>query len=143
MRIAGFALLALLIPQAALAVQQSIVGDWYEEAEYGGYRTISIGHFRADGTFTVEFRRCLRPGEMDDTDTGSWTYANGDLRMTTQTRDGFWVFDIEDYQTVSNDGRSWIYKSVSGSAVERYGRIVFHDIRVTPDSKVPSCDLTS
>ena len=133
---------ALLIPHAALATQ-SLVGDWYEEAEYGGYRTISIGHFRSDGTFTVEFRKCLRPGQIDNTDTGTWTYTDGNLRMTTQTRDGFWVFDIEDYRTISNDGRSWIYKSVSGPGFEHYGQVTFHDIRVTQDSKVPSCDLNS
>ena len=143
MRAVVLVIVALLIPNVAFAVQQSIVGNWYEEATYGGYRTISIGHFRPDGTFTVEFRKCLRPGEMDDVDTGTWTYGNGNLRMITQVRDGFWVLDIEDYQTISNDGRTWIYKSTSGSAVDRYGHITFHDIRVTPDSKVPGCDLSS
>lgn len=136
-------LAALLVSGAAQAAQKSIVGDWYEEATYGGYRTISIAHFRADGTFIVEFRKCLQPGELDSTDTGTWTYSGDALRMITQTRDGFWTFDIEDYQTSSNDGRIWVYKSVSGPAIEKYGRIVFKDVRVTPASKVPSCDLNS
>lgn len=133
----------LLASHAAQAAEQSIIGDWYEEAVYGGYRTISISHFRADGTFTVEFRKCLQPGELDNTDTGHFTYANGKLRMITEARDGIWTLDIEDYETASNDGRAWTYKSVSGPAVERYGHIVFKDIRVTPSSKVPSCDLSS
>lgn len=144
MRAVCFALVAgLLISHMAHAADASIVGDWYEEAVYGGYRTISISHFRADGTFTVEFRKCLVPGELDNTDTGHFTYANGKLRMITEARDGFWTLDIEDYETSSNDGQTWIYKSMSGPAVAHYGHIVFKDIRVTPSSKVPSCDLSS
>ncbi len=144
LRAACFALIASLVTaHVAQAAEASIVGDWYEEAVYGGYRTISISHFRADGTFTVEFRKCLVPGELDNTDTGHFTYANGKLRMITEARDGIWTMDIEDYETSSNDGRAWVYKSVSGPAVENYGHIVFKDIRVTPSSKVPSCDLSS
>ena len=136
-------LAAFLMSGAARAAGNSIVGNWYEEATYGGYRTISIAHFHGDGTFTVEFRRCLHPGELDSTDTGTFTYAGGTLRMITQTRNGFWTFDIEDYRTSSNDGQVWVYKSVSGPGVEQYGHLVFRDVRVTPASKVPSCDLNS
>jgi hypothetical protein len=144
LRAACFALIAgLLASQGAQAAEASIVGDWFEEAVYGGYRTISISHFRADGTFTVEFRKCLVPGELDNTDTGHWTYANGQLRMITEARDGFWTLDIEDYQTQSNDGTVWVYKSTAGPAVQTYGHIVFKDVRVTPSSKVPTCDLSS
>jgi hypothetical protein len=64
---------SLVTAHAAQAAEPSIVGDWYEEAVYGGYRTISISHFRSDGTFTVEFRKCLVPGELDNTDTGHFT----------------------------------------------------------------------
>jgi hypothetical protein len=134
---------ALLLSGAAQAAKKSIVGDWYEEATYGGYRHISISHFRADGTFTVEFRKCLNPGEMDNTDTGHYTYESGHLRMITETRDGLWTMDIEDYQTSSNDGRVWIYDSTSGPAVDHYGHIHFKDVHVTPASRVPSCDLSS
>jgi len=143
MRRCFLVLAALLMSGAVHAAEKSIVGDWYEEAVYGGYRTISIAHFRADGTFTVDFRRCLQPGELDSTDTGTWTYAGGTLRMITETRNGFWTFDMEDYQTSSNDSLVWIYKSTSGSAVEKYGHLVFKDVRVTPASKVPRCDLNS
>ena len=136
-------LAALLLSGAAHAAEKPILGDWYEEATYGGYRTISIAHFRADGTFTAEFRKCLQPGELDNTDTGHYTYADGHLRMITEARDGFWTLDIEDYQTASNDGRIWVYDSTSGPAVEHYGHIHFKDVRVTPTSKVPSCDLNS
>jgi hypothetical protein len=136
-------LAALLLSVTAHALQQPIVGDWYEEAVYGGYRTISIAHFRADGTFVAEFRKCLQPGEFDNTDTGHYNYENGKLRMITEARDGIWTLDIEDYQTISNDGRIWIYKSTAGPAVEKYGHLLFKDVRVTPSSKVPSCDLSS
>ncbi|HEY8947505.1 MAG TPA: hypothetical protein VIM56_01330 [Rhizomicrobium sp.] len=138
------ALLAFLVSSGtAHAAEKSIVGDWYEEATYGGYRTISIAHFHADGTFVAEFRKCLQPGELDNTDTGHYTYVNGHLRMITETRDGFWTLDIEDYQTTANDGLTWTYDSTSGSAVDRYGHLHFRDVRVTPTSKVPSCDLNS
>ena len=125
------------------AAEQSIVGDWYEDENYGGQRTIAVGHFKEDGSFSVEFRTCLKQGSLDHTDTGHWTYANGRLRMTTEANNGFWTYEIEDYQTLSNDGHVWIYKSMAGPAFQQYGTVTFHDVRVTPDSKAPSCDLTS
>jgi len=136
-------LVSLALLAGAKASEPSIVGDWYEEATYGGGTTLALSHFRGDGTFTVIFRKCLKPAMLESTDTGTWTYVNGRLRMTTQTTNGFWTFDIEDYQTLSNDGKVWVYKSISGSAVQEYGTVTFRDIRVTHDSKMTGCDLTS
>jgi hypothetical protein len=135
--------LCVVLPAAAQATEMSVVGDWYEDTVYGGERTIAVGHFKSDGSFSVDFRRCLKQGELQHTDTGHWVYANGKLRMTTEASNGFWIFDIEDYETISNDGRIWVYKSVAGPGFRQYGPVQFRDIRVTPDSKAPSCDLTS
>ena len=136
-------LIGILFASIAHAATPSIVGDWFEDETYGGQRTIAVGHFKPDGSFSVDFRECLKKGFLDHTETGTWTYSGGTLRMTTQTNHGFWVYDIEDYQTLSNDGHLWVYKSTAGTEFHQYGQITFHDVRVEPGSKPPTCDLLS
>jgi hypothetical protein len=144
MRWARFSVLAgALLISSAHAATPSIVGDWFEDESYGGQRTIAVGHFKPDGTFSVDFRTCLKKGFLDHTETGSWTYSGGRLEMMTQTSNGMWVSDIEDYQTVSNDGHLWVYKSTGGPGFQDYGQIAFRDVRVEPGSKPPDCALTS
>ena len=136
-------LAAFLLSSAAHAAETSIVGDWYEDETYDGRRNQAIAHFRPDGSFTVQFRECWKSGALDRVDTGHYTYSGGLLHMTTETHDAFWVYVLDDYKTLSNDGQKWIYKSVAGTGFQQYGSITFHDIRVTPDSKMPAYDLTS
>jgi hypothetical protein len=144
MRAAAFLFLPLVLGAlSARAATPSIVGDWFEDETYGGARTIAVGHFKPDGTFSVDFRTCLKKGFLDHTETGLWNYTGGKLEMTTQTNNGFWVYDTEDYQTISNDGHLWIYKSTAGSGFQEYGQVTFRDVRVEPDAKPPGCDLTS
>lgn len=140
---AAFLLASALAVSSAHAATPSIVGDWLEDETYGGGRTIALGHFKADGSFFVDFRECVTPKPIDHTETGTWTYAGGKLEMTTTLDNSFLSYDVEDYQTVSNNGRLWIYKSTAGPRFERYGPVTFHDERVDPGSKPPSCDLTS
>ena len=142
MRLA-IALYVALTVSASAAAPPSIAGDWHEDETYSGMRTIALSHFRTDGTFTIEFRECKKDGVFDHTDTGHWAYASGDLRITTETQNGFWIYAVDDYKTMSYDGRLWVYKSVHGPGFDQYGQVTFHDVRVTSTSKMPGCDLTS
>lgn len=128
---------------AAQAAETSIIGDWFEDEFYGGQRTIAVAHFVGDGTFSVDFRTCLKPGFLDHTETGHYTYSGGALHMTTETNNGFWTYSIEEYRTISNTGKLWIYKSVAGDNFKAFGEVTFHDVRVGAGSKPPTCDLTS
>jgi hypothetical protein len=137
-------LMSAVVISSAHAATPSIVGDWFEDETYGGERTIAVGHFKADGSFSVDFRTCLKKGFLDHTETGTWSYEDGRLQMMTQTNNGMWVSaDIEDYQTISNDGRLWIYKSTAGERFQELGEVKFHDVRVEPGSKPPDCALMS
>jgi hypothetical protein len=104
-----------------------------------GIRTISIARFRGNGTFIVEFRRCLPEGVVDSTEAGHWTYADGKMHLKKEVYNGVpgAVFN-ETYETTSNSGRIWDYRLVSGGMP-----MSFHDVRVTTDSKMPGCDITS
>jgi hypothetical protein len=133
----------LLCASAAQAAETSIVGDWYEEATYGGATTIALSHFHADGTFSVTFHKCAKPQAIEHVDTGTWTYEGGKLRMITQVSNSIWTMDIEDYQTISNNGKVWIYKSTGGDAFSEYGQVMFRDLKVAPASTMSGCDLTS
>lgn len=133
-----------LVVSSAAAATSSIVGDWFEDETYGGGRTIAVGHFKADGSFSVDFRECTKPKPKDHTEAGTWTYANGKLELTTASgAGGFLSYDVEDYQTLSNDGHLWVYKSTAGPLFNIYGPVTFRDERVLPGSKPPGCDLTS
>ena len=132
--------LALFLVAAAAPAEKSIVGVWYEDLTYGGARVISVWNIKSDGTFTSLYRRCLQKGESDSADFGEWTYANGRLR-TKSLASGWPV--LNEYQTQSNDGHIWVYRGVAGDGFQKYGAVQFRDIRVGPDSKLPTCDLSS
>lgn len=132
---------ALSAVAAAPAAQQSIVGVWYEEANYGGSRVISVWDIKADGTYSSVYRRCLDTGEEDSHQEGNWTYTNG--RMHTVSATSSLRYFTNEYQTISNDGRVWVYRAVSGDGYNTYGPVTFRDTRVTPDAKLPTCATTS
>jgi hypothetical protein len=139
-RIVAIFVIFFLLP-AAQAAQDSIVGVWYEDVTYGGSRVISVWDIKPDGTFTSVYRRCLPEGESSTSSTGTWTSVNGRTRTVTQGN-GAWPV-IDEYQTESNDGHIWVYRGAAGNGFEKYGPVRFRDIRVGPDSKLPTCDLTS
>lgn len=131
---------ALVLPSftRAASAERSIVGDWYEDKKQDGVRTIGIARMRANGTFIVEFRRCIGNDVDDLTHTGHWTYVDRKLRMVIEAIDGAPSFIVTDYETESNDGRTWDYRLIDGGP-----EMHFHDVRVTADSKMPGCDTTS
>jgi hypothetical protein len=127
---------------AAIAAEASIVGDWYEEATYGGSRVISVLRIRPDGTFSGAYRRCAANGPIDTVSEGRWTYQNRRLRMTFRSR--FGAAEVwDEYETESNDGRIWVYRGVAGNGFSQYGAVMFRDVKITPDSKLPACDTIS
>ena len=134
-------LIALSLVAAAPAAQQSIVGVWYEEAHYGGSRVISVWDIKADGTYHSVYRRCLPQGEQDSVQDGHWTYADGKMRTVSAKPNLSYYTNV--YETVSNDGRVWVYRAISGDGFNEFGPVTFRDIRVTPGSKLPTCDTMS
>ena len=125
---------------ASASHEQSIVGTWYEDVNYGGQRVISVWTLKPDGTFDGLYRHCLEHGEEDTRSTGHWTYAEGHLR--TVTEGGYWPV-VDEYDTESNDGHIWIYKGAAGSNFLLYGAVRFRDIKVEPGSTVPACQTIS
>jgi hypothetical protein len=141
MRAFAFVIVLLAMP-AAQAAETSIVGDWYEEATYGGSRVISILRIKADGTYVGAYRRCAAGGPIDSISEGHWTVQGKRVRMTTRSR--FGGADVwDDYETVSNDGRVWIYRAVAGNGFNTFGAVTFRDVKVTAESKLPTCDTIS
>lgn len=129
----------LFLSASAVFAKDVIVGDWYEDMKQRGMRTISIAHFHADGTFLVEFRKCFPGGVLDTTEAGHWTYTDGKMHLRKEMYNGVpGILFEETYQTTSNNGRIWDYRLISTLVP-----VSFHDVRVTADSKMPGCDMTS
>lgn len=139
MRCGGLILLfaAGLMAQAARA-DASIVGYWYEDTKQSNVRTISILHLGPDGRFDAQFRLCTKDGARDTRKYGRWTYEKGMLSLHGEVQDGVIVAFEELYRTIKIDEHIWDYHGIVGGPPTD-----FHDVRVTPDSKMPSCDLTS
>lgn len=133
--------LALACVAAAPAAQQSVVGVWYEEANYGGSRVISVWDIKADGTYISVYRRCRPEGEEDSRQEGHWTYANGKMRTVAGTAS--LSYFVNEYETVSNDGRVWVYRATSGDGFNTWGPVTFRDLKVQPGARLPTCDTTS
>jgi hypothetical protein len=67
----------------------SFVGIWYGEGEPADVRVLYIDAYHADGTFNSEFRKCEK-GRLvwKQTESGTWSAANGVLTMSAKTIDG-------------------------------------------------------
>lgn len=139
-----FAIAFAFVTASAVAAdtQRSIVGVWYEEANYGGSRVISVWDLKADGSYESVYRRCLpQGGEADSASSGRWTYVNGRIKTVSPTAQLTYV--VNEYQTESNDGRIWVYRAISGDGYDTYGPVTFRDTRVQAGAKLPTCDTTS
>lgn len=134
----GLVLFASLMA-APVQAAPSLVGDWYEDMMLHGGRVISIARLKADGTFRVDFRRCFaQGGPHDSSESGRWTYSKGVLRLSIEVDSGTPTFYTQEYRTDELTARTWNYYLVGDKSLP-----MFHDVRVTAGSKIPSCDLTS
>jgi hypothetical protein len=65
------------------------IGNWYGVGEPDDSSISYIDSYHADGTFNSEFRKCEQNRVVwRQTETGTWTVANGTLRMISDTIDG-------------------------------------------------------
>jgi len=119
------------------------IGYWYEEAHYGGQRVLELLHIKPDGTFSSHHRICIPHHPEEDDNSGYWSYESGKMRLTTTRIDGLPTYSADNYLTESYDGQIWAYRAIGGDAYKIYGPVRFRDVRVTADSKLPACDLTS
>jgi hypothetical protein len=130
------------VAQAAPA-NPSPVGDWYSEGKQNGERILSLTHYKTDGTFVTEFRECLPNWTGVHTKSGHWSLAGNRLLTTTELAKGRSVSFTGEFEIVSNDGHIWLSHTVGGDALRIFGDNGIRVVRVTPGSRLPSCDQVS
>jgi|SRR5579871_1001716 len=133
--------LLLVVPVAARAVVadargQFLVGHWYGEEQPEDPNVFWLASFWPDGRFEAMFRTCHKDKAVDERDDGTWTYRNGVARVTSTRVDGHPILAIEDYRTLSYDGRKHVYRHLRTN-------FVFTAVRVAADFTLPSCALSS
>ncbi len=81
--------LTTLFVAAPAVAEPTFVGIWYSAFQPDEPGVMSLIEFKSDGTFYEEFRKCV-DGEYVgyQTETGTWTYADGIERTTIKTIDG-------------------------------------------------------
>ena len=80
---------ALLMGAAPQVDPDFFVGHWYGIGEPDDPAVSYIDSYRADGTFSAQFRKCVRGEEVwRQTSSGTWTVKDGVLRMISDTIDG-------------------------------------------------------
>jgi hypothetical protein len=118
----------------------SIVGNWFDERTG---KVLSIEHFRRDGSFSIEFRECLTTGARDHVESGHWSFSGSRLKMTTES---VWERPVRltaELETLSNNGTIWVRRIVGGDALRVFGAGTSQSVRVSDDSGLPGCQLTS
>ena len=144
---------ALSVSCAAQATEKSIVGDWYSEGGTGVATVYSITHYRADGTWSTDFRECFRrgtiyfaktkDGQRDHVESGNWTTNFGLIYITVTNLAGKRATITTVLKTLSNDGHVWESQIVGGDALARFGPRSWRDVSVEPGWKNPACNPVS
>jgi hypothetical protein len=135
--------LALSTSSGTAKVYSFPVGDWYGEGQPGDPNYHWLAHYGPDGSFAIEFRHCIAGKADDDTEAGTWAYAKGRNRITTEYVEGTAVHDVDDYDTVSFDGSRWKYRMMASLNPDAPIGFVFTAVRVPGSFTLPACDTTS
>ena len=139
---------AIVISLAAnaseLIVAKTIVGHWFSESTYKYGRILAIEHLNPDGSFSTEFRECFDAGgSKDHVESGHWTVSGGRLKQVTEAVAAGRVHLTAEYDTKSIDTYVWNMQTVGGDALQVFGPETFREVRVSADSKLPGCMMTS
>lgn len=134
-------LAAAAAPGAKVAMPDatSVVGYWYGESGH----VIQIEHYSPDGTFSIDFRECLPWGTVDHNESGHWRFSGSNFDMTTESIRGRAVYLTSEETTVAYDQATWTRRVNGGDALRVFGPVTSKAVRVTADSKLPGCDLSS
>jgi hypothetical protein len=128
----------------AFITTDAAVGYWYAEDQYPNGRVFALEHLEADGSFRTEFRECFSlGGSKDHTEAGHWKLSRDRLSIVTEAVGEKTVHLSGDYETISMNASTWDLHTVGGDALRVFGPATFRKVRVTADSKLPSCELTS
>ena len=113
-----------------------VVGTWYGEEQPKDPNVFWLARFFSDGRFHALFRTCHGKETFDEDDSGTWTFRDNVLEVTSKLVNGHTILQTERYHTLSYDGRKHVYRH------ERTG-FVFTAIRVHDDYELPACGLSS
>lgn len=113
-----------------------VIGTWYGEEQPKDPNVFWLARFFSDGRFRALFRTCHGKETLDEDDSGTWTFRDNVLEVTSKLVNGHAILQAERYHTLSYDGRKHVYRH------ERTG-FVFTAIRVRDDYELPACGLSS
>ena len=113
-----------------------VVGDWYGQGQPNDKSNMWLDHLRPDGAFNGQYRTCLKGKASDTVQSGTWSLTGDSLTISILTVDGFFQPRNDVYQTMTHDGRHWVYNYL------RMG-YVFKADRVDGKFELPSCETVS
>jgi hypothetical protein len=99
-----------------------------------------LDHIKPDGTYVSEFEVCKGKKSAHHIESGFWSASPDIARVVTKIIDGHAADFTYDYQMISNDGKTWVYKIVASDPENPQALgYQFNARRVTPDFRLPGC----
>jgi len=128
---------------ASLMDSKTLVGDWYGEGQPNSPQVMFLVHEYAGGTFTIEFRDCSSGRAVDHVESGDWSYADDKETVVTEALNGRKAHFVDQYLTVSYDGRNRRYQLIASDSLASEIGFVFSAVRVDKSFTLSDCKLTS
>ncbi len=133
------AIAGVLFAFAAQGAATTPVGRWYFEYEpdKGGWYSYTLWDIRADNTIIMHSRICFRTqrGFIDAANNGTWQLTD-DLLTFAWPRPGRVSTGCTRYRVLNYQHDRWTYESLCTH--NSYAMV-----RVTTNSEMPSCEMTS
>jgi hypothetical protein len=151
-RIQGFAW-AIVFGLAASATNagpslspELLAGYWYSEFDSDVFphsHVFSLMHRRPDGSFDAEFLICSPTHTLDQLETGHWRVSGNQLFSTLESIQGEPADGTTVYDPVEVGNAALVLRISGGDAYKHGGAKEFREVRVSADSKLPGCSVTS
>jgi hypothetical protein len=137
----AFALIAVLACNGAVAANRApVIGDWYGIGQPHDGEMAYLDHIKPDGTYVSEFEVCKGKKSVHHVESGFWSASPDITRVVTKIIDGHAADFTYDYQMISNNGKTWVYKIVASDPENPQALgYQFNARRVTPDFRLPGC----
>lgn len=112
------------------------IGTWYGEGQPDNPKWMWVERYYPGGAYEARFRLCHGNVAEDVINKGVWTYSGNINDVVTLSADGRALYQDDKYETLSNDGRTHVYRH-QATGYEMTAR------RVDDKFELPSCAAMS
>jgi hypothetical protein len=113
-----------------------LIGSWFGIGQPDDKGSMWLIHQAADGSFTAQFRACVRGRNQDEIETGRWSLKGDVETLHIQTVDGAPVSQDDMYKILAQDGKKQAYRYLATG-------FSYSSRRVDANFALPDCQLVN